>query len=120
MKPTRVQLRRQKGWRMPANTVRVTRPGPWGNPFRVEREGKYYIVAWTDASGRRLSSVPWDTERQAITHAVDKYREWLYSQKQGQHVASDARAKLRGLNLACWCGPDKPCHADALLEVANA
>lgn len=29
--PKRIQLRRTKGWRMPANTVKVTRPGPWGN-----------------------------------------------------------------------------------------
>jgi hypothetical protein len=26
---------------------------------------------------------------------------------------------LRGKNLACWCGPDQPCHADVLLEMAN-
>lgn len=27
---------------------------------------------------------------------------------------------LRGKNLACWCALDQPCHADVLLEVANA
>lgn len=27
---------------------------------------------------------------------------------------------LRGKNLACWCALDKPCHADVLLELANA
>ena len=27
----RVQLKRLKGWRMPENTVAVTRPGPWGD-----------------------------------------------------------------------------------------
>lgn len=26
---------------------------------------------------------------------------------------------LRGLNLACWCPLDRPCHADILLKVAN-
>lgn len=29
--PIRVQLRRTKGWRMPANTVKVARPSPFGN-----------------------------------------------------------------------------------------
>lgn len=29
--PIRVQLRRVKGWQMPPHTVKVTRPGPWGN-----------------------------------------------------------------------------------------
>jgi hypothetical protein len=27
---------------------------------------------------------------------------------------------LRGKNLACWCRLDQPCHADVLLELANA
>lgn len=27
---------------------------------------------------------------------------------------------LRGKNLACWCSLDSPCHADVLLELANA
>lgn len=30
-RPIRIQLRRTKGWRMPENTVSITRPGPWGN-----------------------------------------------------------------------------------------
>ncbi len=28
--------------------------------------------------------------------------------------------ELRGKDLACWCKPDQPCHADVLLEIANA
>ncbi|MDF1734969.1 MAG: DUF4326 domain-containing protein [Minwuia sp.] len=31
----------------------------------------------------------------------------------------DALPTLRGLNLACWCPLDRPCHADILLEVVN-
>lgn len=31
MKPRRIQRKRTKGWRMPANTVSCARPGPWGN-----------------------------------------------------------------------------------------
>lgn len=30
------------------------------------------------------------------------------------------RAELRGKDLSCWCAPDLPCHADVLLELANA
>ena len=26
---------------------------------------------------------------------------------------------IRGYDLACWCPPDEPCHADVLLELAN-
>lgn len=28
--------------------------------------------------------------------------------------------ELRGKDLACWCAVDAPCHADTLLELANA
>ena len=31
--PVRVQRRRAKGWKMPANTVYVGRPSAFGNPF---------------------------------------------------------------------------------------
>jgi hypothetical protein len=31
----------------------------------------------------------------------------------------DIMKDLRGLNLACWCALDHPCHADVLLEIAN-
>ncbi|MDX0563337.1 DUF4326 domain-containing protein [Sinorhizobium medicae] len=27
--------------------------------------------------------------------------------------------ELRGKNLACWCRPSVPCHADVLIAVAN-
>ena len=37
-RPIRIQLRRTKGWRMPENTVRVTRPSKWGNPFVVSEK----------------------------------------------------------------------------------
>ena len=28
--------------------------------------------------------------------------------------------ELRGKDLVCWCPLDQPCHADVLLEMANA
>ena len=35
VRPTRAQLRRTKGWRMPPNTVKVDRSTRWGNPYPV-------------------------------------------------------------------------------------
>ena len=37
--PRRVQLRRAKGWRMPANTAKVDRTTLFGNPFSVKEYG---------------------------------------------------------------------------------
>ena len=29
-------------------------------------------------------------------------------------------AELAGHNLACWCRPGTPCHADMLIQLANS
>lgn len=141
--PERIQLSRAKGWRLPPNTVRVTRPGPWGNPFNF-RDAAYCWVAVAygcraDPAGRQEAS-------------VRAYREWIApgaglqtksmsrrvtlrceGMPDGEEIvmgkpaeAGEAppldriRAELRGKNLACWCKPGTPCHADVLLELANA
>lgn len=92
MKPVRIQLSRAKGWRMPPNTVKVDRTSAWGNPFK-------------------LADVDGDPSR-----AVSAFRAWAISEAYEQAV----RRSLAGKNLACWCRPDAPCHADVLLEIANA
>lgn len=94
--PERVQLSRKAGWRMPPNTVSVARPGKWGNPFRV---GDFGIPDQTAA--------------------VQRYREWLDGRVTGPERPVSFE-ELRGKNLACWCQPGTPCHADVLLEIANA
>ena len=35
-------------------------------------------------------------------------------------LTDDIRRELAGKNLACWCALDAICHADVLLEIANA
>jgi hypothetical protein len=35
------------------------------------------------------------------------------------HALAAIRRELRGKDLACWCKPGEPCHADVLLELAN-
>lgn len=133
--PVRVKLSRAKGWRMPANTVRVARPGRWGNPFNLADSSH----CWTaiacgfkgDKEGRRAAS-------------VELYRRWLkagapsgvqcgfYADAEPiveapaitagpPPTVAEIREHLAGKNLACWCPIDgQPCHADVLLELANA
>lgn len=114
-KPIRIQLKRTKGWRMPPNTVKVTRPGVFGNPFTVKgcRDAGYE-----------------GTDEQIANRCVEAFRVWLTSPHWRENwdgpVAEAARVKmheqlpsLRGKNLACWCKPGSPCHADVLLELAN-
>ncbi len=98
--PVRIQLRRTKGWRMPENTIKVDRSTPWGNPF----VGAYYPTA--EAVVARFKASLTMTPRPA----KDSYM--------GQIL--DSIHELRGKNLACWCSLDAPCHADILLQLANA
>jgi len=39
MMPSRIQLSRRRGWRLPATAVKVDRSTRWGNPFRIGDEG---------------------------------------------------------------------------------
>ena len=90
MTPQRIQRRRTKGWKMPPGALYVGRPTPYGNPYKTAQEYR----DWLD--GKLPGKFHFD-------------REFVLS-----HVES-----LRGIELACWCPLDKPCHADVLLELAN-
>ena len=113
--PDRIQLSRAKGWRMPENTVSVARgPGRvFGNPFTVADALETCMVK----------------PAKAQAFVVDCFANWLRGDRQNwMGPESDAAAasilarlpELRGKNLACWCKPGQPCHADVLLEIANA
>lgn len=107
--PERIQLSRAKGWRMPANTVVVSRPSRWGNPH----DWRDWLPAWRDCRvGPDAEGTSWCRDR-----ATEAFREDLDEGLRPALMA--AIAELRGKNLACWCPPG-PCHADVLLELANA
>jgi hypothetical protein len=108
--PVRIQRKRSKGWRMPANTVYVGRPTKYGNPYIVQ----LYRFAHPDGS-----PAPHDAAA-AREMAVRDYEMWLEARPDGQALAQLAERELRGKDLACWCPLDQPCHADVLLEIANA
>jgi len=110
-RPCRVQLSRRKGWRMPSNTVRVARPGRWGNPFTP-------AAYWDAGYSGSLET--------ALKHCVDAHRAWMTGTTHWAFNSSFVMANpvpdvslLRGKNLACWCPLGEPCHADVLLEIAN-
>ncbi len=64
------------------------------------------------------------TYRRALTDPQPGLR--LYDRRHGVVTVDDARAALAGRDLLCWCpltdgeGQPVPCHADVLLDVANA
>jgi hypothetical protein len=72
-----------------AEAVYIGRPGLWGNPFAIGRDG--------------------DREQVLI-----KYEHWLAAQRQLLKRLDE----LRGRDLVCWCKPHR-CHGDLLLKLAN-
>lgn len=70
--------------------VYVGRPGKWGNPFSIGRDGT----------------------RQEV---IQQFREYL---DKNVVLKAQARQELKGKILGCWCAP-LACHADVLAEVAN-
>jgi hypothetical protein len=126
----RIQRRRTKGWRMPPGAVYVGRPTKWGNPWRV-------------GSGRFIGEISenWFDVPVSPLGAVRQYEAWLRGswplvlpsgltingwRGARRYLAARREAicnnllELRGRDLVCWCPLDAPCHADVLLEMANA
>lgn len=102
--PVRVQLRRTKGWRLPANTVKVDRTTRWGNPIR-----RGDLAEFNDGS----------TVVRDDAQAVDYFRRFRQSMDTAFPSDAEIQRDLGGKNLACWCKPGAPCHADVLLALAN-
>jgi len=102
-RPVRLQLFRRRGFNLQAASiaanrlpvVNVARPSKWGNPFRP-RSGM--------------------TPIECVEAFRDTWRLMLTGRK--AH-AERMLAELSGKNLACWCKPGAPCHADVLLDLAN-
>jgi hypothetical protein len=98
-KPERVQRKRTRGWRMPPGTVYVGRGSKWGNPYKIGDQGF-----------GRLPQI------KTLAGVLRSFRAEL---KTRLYFKPDLLAELKGLDLACWCPLDKPCHADIYLEIAN-
>lgn len=109
---------------MPPNTIYVGRRTPWGN---------IYVVGLAPCNCRAAGECSHNTfRRETAAEAVQAFRDIPRSEK----ALANIREKLRGKNLACWCGlcdrhksgkpfgdacaECPPCHADVLLELANA
>jgi hypothetical protein len=108
--PKRIQRKRVKGFDLQAVSMAlnglparsVTRPGPYGNPFKVGDTYKHAHVPIHE-------TVTLDNALALFeTYARDRMDEdpgWL--------------EPLRGKNLACFCKEGALCHGDILLRLAN-
>ena len=86
----KVYNRRMSRAVLPAGTVYIGRPTPWGNPFREGEDGTRAEV-------------------------IAKFEEHV---RANPTLVAAIKRELRGKNLVCWCAP-LPCHGDVLLKIAN-
>ena len=71
--------------------VYIGRPGPWGNPFKIGRDGTRDEV-------------------------IRKYENWITAQLTHDTELRSRLAELKGKVLGCWCAPHK-CHGDVLIKL---
>lgn len=110
--PKRIQRKRTKGWKMPENTVIVDRTSRWGNPYVIgEPVSRSQVKKW-GWNFYDLSYIAVD--------AADAVRRFTGCIAMDDCMIAEVRKRLRGKNLACFCDPSQPCHADVLLEIANS
>ena len=115
----RVQMTRKRPWRADhPDAVIVARPTQWGNPYRIER---HMFGGWTIRNTATDKVLLLGTNRRdALLGCVELYRQAIEDQREFVPRPSNIRYDLAGRDLACWCPLDQPCHADVLLELANA
>ncbi|TVR12287.1 MAG: DUF4326 domain-containing protein [Salinarimonadaceae bacterium] len=117
-RPVRIQLSRRRGFELQAASralnglpaVVVARPTRWGNPWRV---GEAHAPSAAAAASRFRSAVLGRVLHGTLLSPNAHPESYI------GRIIADAPRDLRGKILACWCAPGAPCHADALLELAN-
>ncbi|OYN80446.1 DUF4326 domain-containing protein [Mycolicibacterium sphagni] len=128
--PERVQRRRVAGQPgIPPGAKYVGRPSRWGNPWRIYRDHHIVGPRWHIArnswahipAGECIHAYVSSSRIIPVSEAVDLYRTLLQVRLRDEPDQFREWLKpLRGRDLACWCPLDQPCHADILLEIANA
>jgi hypothetical protein len=129
--PVRLHLSRRRGFDLQAHSresnglpaVNCARPGKWGNPYRVGDPFHY----WAEPKPVRNPANVEDLRPKVRHGRVMRRREGMTAEeavdlfRRGVPAWFSAHdlAELRGKNLACWCAPGAPCHADVLLDLAN-
>ncbi len=109
---------------MPENTVKVCRPGRWGNPFRIggwfkvgdpgKGSAGFPLMSWCEAANPNEPGFTLiDSQELAVSFYEREASRWS-----GAYLARAVK-ELRGKNLACWCRLGTTCHADVLMKLVN-
>lgn len=100
----------------------------WDFEGRISKAGSSHHM-WLASDDIVETYIRWATRDEV----VELFRLTLFDPTPGMRLAYPSRSghfmkvtvddivrELHGHDLACWCPLDEPCHADVLLELANA
>lgn len=120
-KPKRIQCNGAT-WRTPERgAVYVGPESKWASPITFSDVGGQY----PSLNDHQVATLILRDFVALAKHGTLSYPNWRFLGGRRGPVAwtypslDEIRAELGGRDLACWCEPELPCHADVLLELAN-
>lgn len=97
--PQRIQRKREKGFRLPPNTICITRGTRYGNPYKVGEVNR-------------------DTGEVVTLEKCLEYFEFYLHRKYPGAALDEFLAPLRAADfIACFCPPESKCHGDIYLRL---
>lgn len=121
--PPRVRIDwRRPGGRKPHGVVVCSRPGRWGNPWRVEeyrwdygRKAGYRVVGEEGQPVRGSESAD---KARAVANCLWLYRAYLEEMARLEPGLLEPLRTATG--LACYCDLGEPCHVDVIRAILAA
>lgn len=122
-KPIRIQLSRRSGFDLQKTSLalnglpaaNVARPTLFGNPF-IHDDAAVAVEAFArycQGGTKSFEMGPGTLQFAKKIHTFGLHHAWP------EWLREKGLPAIKGHNLACWCKPDAPCHADVLLRLAN-
>lgn len=101
--------------KLPPKSKSVTRPGRWGNPYKVIEEGDLFFVENKD--GLQFPTDGFETKLSAVKLSIVFFRIYLKSKLEAKELDLSYFDGIE--NIACFCKLGEPCHSEVIIEFVN-
>lgn len=119
--PPRVRIDwRRSGGRKPPDVIVCSRPGPFGNPWKVEefKRGNQQWFRVLDDNGKVVKGSATTDRDRTIADCLKLYRWYLEEMLKLDPAFLDPLRTAAG--LACYCRETESCHVDVIREILAA
>lgn len=111
------RIKREYYKKLPPKSKSVTRPGRWGNPYKVSTVGGKSSVLDKDNLLICTPKGGYSTVSQATKMAVKLYRLYLADEVESGRLDLSYFDGVE--NVACFCHLDAACHGDVIIEMVE-